>query len=334
MKDSSYGPLNMIVRVQENNLLDRSHYERMVSANTYEEALRVLIDTNYRDNIEEATNSKEYETMLMDELKETYQWIIDQSPSVILSELITLRYAYHNIKVLFKEKLTGKDFDHTLIDIGVYPIYEFRREVAQGDSDQLPRYYCQNIENLNIEFEETPRINDIDIFVDRAYIHHLKRLSEEINDPGVTEYVDKVIDNRNMSIFFRALSAKRGKTHLQATLTDEGSISTEYFIEVADVGLENASKLFGESADYRDIMAQAYDSKGDFSLRRFEQATDIETETHLSDATFNVFGPLPVLAFISAKEIEVKNIRLALTGQLNNIDSEVVKDRMRLEYAV
>lgn len=334
MKDSSYGPLNMTVRVQENELLDRNHYERMVQANSYNEALDVLLDTKYRLKIEQAKGTKEYEFFLMEELKETYDWVIDQSPSQALSELLVLRYAYHNIKVLYKEKLTAKDFSGTLIDIGVYPMYELRREVTQGDSDQLPKYYRQNIRNLNIEFEETPSINDIDIFVDRAYIHHLKRLAEEINDSFVTDYVEKLIDYRNISIFFRALYANRGKTHLQATLTDEGAIPLEFFLEASEGGVESAIRIFSNLAEYGEIINQAYDSDGEFSLRRLEQATDIETETYLSSASFEVFGPLPVLAFVSAKEIEVKNIRLALTGQLNHIDSELVKDRMRLEYAV
>ena len=334
MQDSSYGPLNTTVRVQETNLLKQSDYDRMLSAKTYEDAVRVLADTGYREGIEEAIQTREYDDMLMDELKETYQWIMDQSPSPVLSELMTLSYAYHNIKVLFKEELTGKDFDQTLIDIGLYPIYEFRRAVSQGQSDVLPKWYMQNINNLRIEFAETPRLNDIDIFVDRAYVHHLKRLSEEIADHDVTRYIEKLIDNTNMSIFFRAMANDRGRTHLQATITNEGAISTDYFVEVAEGGMENAIRVFSDSPDYRDIVAEAMDDQGKFSLRRFEQAIDNATETYLQQARYLVFGPLPVLAFISAKEIEVKNIRLVLTGKINNIDSDIVRDRMRLDYAV
>lgn len=334
MQDSSYGPLNTTVRVHENNLLNQSDYDRMLSAQTYEDAVRVLTETSYRDGVDSAVNTKEYDDMLMTNLKETYRWVLNQSPNQLLSELMTLGYAYHNIKVLFKEELTGKDFDKTLIEIGLYPIFEFRRAVSQGQSDVLPELYIQNINNLRNEFAETPRLNDIDIFVDRAYVHHLKRLSEQIDDVDVTRYIEKLIDNTNMSIFFRALAGNRGMTHLQATITDEGAISTAFFVEVAQGGMENAIRVFSESPDYRDIIAQAIDEEGHFSLRRLEQAIDNATETYLAQAKFHVFGPLPVLAFISAKEIEVKNIRLVLTGKINNIESDIVRDRMRLDYAV
>ncbi|XJS11116.1 V-type ATPase subunit [Aerococcaceae bacterium WGS1372] len=335
MQNSLYGPLNMTVRVQENHLLDQSQYDRMLRAQSYEEAVRVLLDTNYRDGVQEAIETKDYEPMLRKELIDTYQWILDQSPSDLINELMTLRYAYHNIKVLYKEKLTGKDFDSTLIDIGVFPIYEFRKEVSQDEeSVNLPKYYKQNIRNLNIEFAEAPRLSDIDIFVDRAYIHHLKRLSEEIDDEAVTQYINRIIDNTNVSIFFRAISSNLGKNHIQATITDEGSISQEFFVQLVDQGLEAAIEAFKDMADYGAIMDDAIGQDNQLSLRRLEKALDNATETYLEQAHFSVFGPIPVLAFISAKEIEIKNIRLALTGQLNRIDPEIVRDRMRLDYAV
>lgn len=40
MQDSSYGPLNTTVRVQETNLLKQSDYDRMLSAKTYEDAVQ------------------------------------------------------------------------------------------------------------------------------------------------------------------------------------------------------------------------------------------------------------------------------------------------------
>ena len=54
MQDSSYGPLNTTVRVHENNLLNQSDYDRMLSAQTYEDAVRVLTETSYRDGVDPA----------------------------------------------------------------------------------------------------------------------------------------------------------------------------------------------------------------------------------------------------------------------------------------
>lgn len=334
MKDSEYGPLNMTVRVQENNLLNQQDYEQMLAAHSYEEALRVLSETPYRQGIEQALATKDYEAMVTKQLKDTYQWIIDESPNLLLSELMVLSYSYHNIKILFKEELTGQDFADSLIDIGIYPIYEFRRAVRQGQSTVLPALYLQNIRNLRSYFTEPSQLSNVDIFVDRAYIHHLKRLSEELNQADIYKYVETLIDHTNVSIFFRALAAGLGKTHLQATITNEGSIHIDEFIDASQHGLEGAIQYFTELSDYRAIMAHAVDSQGQFSLRRLEQALDNATETYLEQAKFQVFGPLPVLAFISAKEIEVKNIRLVLTGQINNIEPERIRDRMRLDYAI
>ena len=74
----------------------------------------------------------------------------------------------------------------------------------------------------------------------------MKCLSEEIADHDVTRYIEKLIDNTNMSIFFRAMANDRGRTHLQETIINEGAISTDYFVVAAEGGMGNKcdSRLF------------------------------------------------------------------------------------------
>ena len=40
----------------------------------------------------------------------------------------------------------------------------------------------------------------------------------------------------------------------------------------------------------------------------------------------------PIVAYIYAKQTEIKNIRIILTGKLNNINSKTIKERLRESY--
>ena len=80
MQDTDYGKVNMTVRVHENYLLNQNHYERMLQAANYEEAVRVLSDTIYREGVEEAIRTRDYEPMLMHVLEDTYRWLINEDP--------------------------------------------------------------------------------------------------------------------------------------------------------------------------------------------------------------------------------------------------------------
>lgn len=332
MQDVEYGKVNMTVRVHENHLLNKSHYDRMLEAPSYEDALRVLLDTKYREDVEQAIDDKEYETMLNKELRRTYQMIIDQVPNPQLSELITLEYAYHNIKVLFKEFITDKDFSSTLIDIGKHPIFEFRKAISTQDSQVLSPAYIASIRELHQNFQETPSINDIDVYVDREYAEHLVYLAEKIDDPAISEYVLDKIDLKNLSIFLRALVSGSSANHIQAVLSDHGSLPVRNYVDLVAGGLDHALTVLGEGP-MRDLISKAYDDNHNFSLSRLEKAIDTAEVDYLSQAKMEVFGPLPVLAYVNAIETEVKNIRLILTGKINSIDPNIVRERMRLNYA-
>lgn len=44
------------------------------------------------------------------------------------------------------------------------------------------------------------------------------------------------------------------------------------------------------------------------------------------------FGIEPLVGFITAKENDIKNIRIILSGKLNNISNDKIKERIRDTY--
>jgi V/A-type H+-transporting ATPase subunit C len=52
----------------------------------------------------------------------------------------------------------------------------------------------------------------------------------------------------------------------------------------------------------------------------------------IRDAKYVTFGPEPILAYIYAKESEIKNLRIIMVGKINNIPSEVIRERLREVY--
>ena len=52
----------------------------------------------------------------------------------------------------------------------------------------------------------------------------------------------------------------------------------------------------------------------------------------MKDAKMIPFGPEAVIAYIYAKETEIKVIRTIMVGKLNNITQEVIRERLRDVY--
>ena len=91
-----------------------------------------------------------------------------------------------------------------------------------------------------------------------------------------------------------------------------GKISTSSYSEFIKSGLEYYSKT------------------GSVSL--LEKLFDNYIMHMMKDAKIIPFGVEPLLAYIYAKETEIKIIRIIMVGKINNISGELVRERLRDIY--
>ncbi|MEG0442473.1 MAG: V-type ATP synthase subunit C [Carnobacterium sp.] len=332
MKPTAFAGTNARIRVYESNLLRNDQFERMLQAPDFEEALNVLKDTPYRNDIEQLKETKDYDLMLVNELQRMYAELFSISPEPNLVELFSLRYSYHNLKVLLKEYFTKNDFTTMLIPIGKNSISTLRQAVETSRSDDLDQEYLTSILEVKTDYEEYYNIQSIDIILDRRYFTHLKQLAIKIEDPKVLELIVLYIDLNNLSTLTRAISQKRSRNFLTTILSDAGSMPIEELISLGSESLEEAGKKLAEGK-YREIVTASIRSDNqELSPVKIDLATDDAFMEKMKDAKLEVFGPMPLLAYIYAKENEVKNLRLVLVGKENKLPLEEVTERMRINY--
>ena len=75
---------------------------------------------------------------------------------------------------------------------------------------------------------------------------------------------------------------------------------------------------------------ESYAKTGSVSL--FEKLSDNFIMSLLKGAKIMTSGVEPIIAYIYAKENEIKLIRIIMVGKLNNISAEVIRERLRDSY--
>ena len=68
------------------------------------------------------------------------------------------------------------------------------------------------------------------------------------------------------------------------------------------------------------------------SASLLEKISDNYIMDLMKGAKLVTFGPDRLLAYIYAKETEIKIIRIIMVGKLNNITGEVIRERLRESY--
>lgn len=332
MKGNEYGPLNVTIRAQENKLLKLGHFDRMIAAETFDDAVNILRETVYRHDVDDIKESRDYDEMLMHELERVYEEMFVSTPDAKLIELASLRYAYHNLKVLFKEQFTGNDFSDLYINIGRYEISDLREAVKNLQSDVLPEEYLESITEVKTQLEETNLATAIDIILDRRYFNHANALAKQIGDKDIIQLFQEKTDYYNISTSIRAAKQERTRNFIRTIIADGGSLEKDKLVASAGLGV-NELERFLKSGPYKRLLENATDSNSShISPIKVDQITDNAYMKKIREAKLQPFGPLPSIAYLQAKETEVTNLRLVLAGKENDIESDTIRERMRLNY--
>lgn len=326
-----YGSSNVLVRVYEKNLLSPEYFERILAAEDMDEMLQILSETDYAEYIEDMEDN-DFEKMLTEALQATYEQVFEISPNPKLSEYVSLRYTYHNIKLNIKEQITGDNLEDLYIPISPINFSAIDYAVSSGESTRLPDHYLESINEARVAYEEYQDLYSIDVIMDRRFLTHLRLLAEEIGNERLLEYTKRFIDYRNVITLVRGINQNRTRNFMNTVLSSSGSIPKE---EIMDLGQGDIVDViqFYQTTPLDKIINEASDENQEtISIMKLEAIIDDEIMRHMHEGKRTASGPLPIQAYIHAKEIEVKNLRIILYAQGMALDVDEIQGRMRLNY--
>ena len=99
MNRMDYGRSVVTVRVLEKKLLTKNKLDRMIDAETPEEVLKLLGDTEYSQNMSDIQNAQDYEVILKRETERVFNLVRELSNDTEIVDILSLKYDYHNLKV-------------------------------------------------------------------------------------------------------------------------------------------------------------------------------------------------------------------------------------------
>ena len=110
------------------------------------------------------------------------------------------------------------------------------------------------------------------------------------------------------------------------------SISKDTLMSFAEKDLQ-AFIDFILASTYGELLAPVFEGEA-IDYARLDLLKDDYLSSLFDGAQTIAFGPLPLLAFLNNKDIEVKNLRLILVGKRSGFTKEQIKERMRMTYGL
>ena len=311
------------IRVLEKNLLSKQALNQMADDREAEGALRTLSDYGYDTSL--AQSPRDFENVLNVELQKTYDTIRDLAPAERFIDVFLYKNDYHNLKVLIKQEVSGIDGERYLVDGGSISVDTLKNALLERNFTSLPLIMGTAIDKAFDAFAKTQSGQMIDITLDKAAFGQMQETAKEINNDFVSKYVAKVCDLTNLKSFLRIRSMGKDFTAFHAVFVQGGDISETMFLAV--FGTDNPAASFQATA-YGEICEEGME-KG---FTYFEKLCDDHIMSFVQSAKFQALTLEPLIAYLYAKESEIKTVRIILTSKINGIDPHIIKERVREAY--
>ena len=330
MKNSNYAFATGKIRYLETKLPDGTDLERILDAPDLESAFKAFYDTDYAEHLFER-KPEEFESVILDDLLENKKLLLQIVPDRDFIKFLLLEYDFYNLKVIFKEKLFKKELDYLLVPLGYFDPLILKRIVLGKEKIKIDQDIINFINEADSYLNENLLPHEIEFFFDKKYFSLYKKIAEKLKNKFIIDFVNLKIDLTNLRIFLRIKNLEKDVKFLSQALVISGKINTDDLINLYHQDIETAIKYFIKifPPHFGKYFSEYLEKKELWLLEKrfFEAEID-----YLRKAKYIAFGPEVVVAYFYAKENANKNVRLIMSGKLNKIERESLKERIRELY--
>lgn len=320
------------IRSMESKLLTKEQFDRMVDAEWIEGALRVLQESAYADHFSKINRPEDYNQAILAALTELYETVKDLTPDMSVVEIVELKYDAHNMKVLFKDHVMGTDNENLIYPMGKIRVAHVSAKAERGDRKSIDEQLGGMATEAVYEYGDTLDPQAVDFAVDKRFYKWVLETAENSDIDLLKDYARDFVDFSNLITLFRTQRQGRTQDYLRKVITHSGNIDKDEIISLFNEPVSAIADKYKRASigDRLQKANNAYEANG--SLAVFEKELDNHMMDLVKGVKFIAFGPEVIFAYMLAREIEIKNIRIVLVSKLNKLSPEFIRGRLRDVY--
>lgn len=319
------------VRSVARYLMTKEMANAMIESRTPEDAMKIVYEMAYGGG-EEISDVRDFELVLEKELEDTFALVQSVAPDKDELSPLFYPYDYHNIKVLLKAEFLGGDYSQYLMNIGSMDIKLMQEGLRERNFVLFTDTKRKAILEVIDVFARTKDPQLLDILLDKACFREMLEKAELIGNQFLIDYVKLYIDISNIKTFIRVREMGKPWDFFHHAYVEGGRIDDKIFISGYDETYSNVGEKLVPYGFEKILIdgGQALRETGRFTV--FERICENMVMDHAKKAKHITFGLEPLLAHLLAKEIEIRTVRIIMTGLFQGLSKEAIKERVRDTY--
>ncbi len=321
LRDTDYAYAVARIRCNELKLLTKSDLELLLSSQSVEECMKRLTDKGYGGKGVSYSSERE---LLKAESENAWELINEIAPDKAVFDSLKTANDYHNLKAITESYILGSDYKNMV----VYPVTVEPETILEAikskDYGLLPEHMRECAESAYKVFVEARDAQLGEAIIDKACLTATVNAAK-----GCGELLEALAQHKifttDIKIAMRCAITKKPLSFVEASLSPCEKLDlkelSQAVIDSPEAVLSYIERVSDEAAD------KLYEG-----MSAFEKWSDEKLRDLIAPAKYKSLGPDALAAYLCAKELEIRSVRIILSAKRNGISNEKVRARLRELY--
>ncbi len=310
------------IRALEVALFSNSAIDQLIACQDYGQALQFLEERGWGDT----ETSGDAEAILTREEEKIWEVVKELHIGMENFDVLSYPKLYHNLKAAIKEVCTEEENRHIFYEDVSVPGSAMLEIVREKDFGKLPQHMQAAAQEA---FETLLHTRDgqlCDVIIDQAALQAIYRAGKAADAKIIRDYAESTVAVADIKIAVRSQKTAKNIDFMQRAMAQCESVNINQLSRAALSGLDAICEY---------LQGTAY-SGGAEALREspsaFERWCDNRIIQTISPEKYHAFTIGPVIAYVIARQNEIKTVRIILSGKLNELPDDSIRERVREMY--
>ncbi len=310
------------IRAKESSLLTNSDLEQLLSQKTYDDCIRFILEKGWGDD----TATSDVDTILTVEHNKIWELMNELVKEEHAFDFFLVQNDFHNLKVSIKGIVNEQKVDSMFIDGGTVSPQIIYDAVEKKTYEMLPDFMQSAAKEAFVTLLQTSNGQLCDVIIDNAALSTVYELGQRHENEIVRLYTELYVASANIKMAVRCAKTKKSLEFIKRMLCPCESLNIDKLAAAASKSYEDICSYLLETS-YKSAVESL-----NISISAFEKWCDDLLTDKMKTQKWEPFTIGPLVAYVFARENEIKAVRLILSGKLNDLDENIIRERLREMY--
>lgn len=309
------------IRMKETKLFSKKEIDRLISQKDYQSVLRTLTELGFGSE-----NANDNTDILTAEQNKLWSLMSELTEDMSIFDVFRLQNDYHNLKVCVKSVYSNTEPESMFVLGGTIDSKELFEYIKNRDYKELSEALGETAATSLDTLLKTGDGQLCDAVIDKACLDAVADFASKATDEVVKDYAELFVSSTNIKIAVRGSKLNKSFEFFTKALAECTTLDKEVLGRSAVKGFDEICAYLA-TTKYKD--AVSYIKK---SMSAFEKWCDDLLISGMKKQKSEPFTIGPLVAYILAKQNEIKAVRLILIAKLNGLDDSKINERIREMY--